>query len=130
VTPAGKAYAGEQITVYFDGSRCRHFAECVRGLPIVFDTAARPWIQPGNADADSIAEVVRRCPSGALHYTAQAPEPPDVPTTVTVLDTGALVLRGDLEVRVGDDIVRDTRAALCGCGRTGHAPYCDASCES
>ncbi|MFE9921640.1 helix-turn-helix domain-containing protein [Streptomyces sp. NPDC005774] len=39
-----------------------------RGLPEVFDPAKRPWIQPDKATAERLAEVVRRCPSGALQY--------------------------------------------------------------
>lgn len=61
-----KRYTGADITVTFDAQVCRHAAECVRGLPAVFDTKARPWIQPDNATADEVAEVVARCPSGAL----------------------------------------------------------------
>ncbi|MFJ9569273.1 (4Fe-4S)-binding protein [Streptomyces bacillaris] len=63
-----RAYAGRSITVTFEAGRCRHAAECVRGLPEVFDTARRPWIRPDAADAGRVAEVVRRCPSGALRY--------------------------------------------------------------
>lgn len=63
-----REYKGQSITVTFEARRCRHAAECVRGLPEVFDTARRPWIQPDGAPADRLAEVVRRCPSGALQY--------------------------------------------------------------
>ncbi|MFT9788843.1 (4Fe-4S)-binding protein [Streptomyces bacillaris] len=63
-----KAYEGRSITVTFEAGRCRHAAECVRGLPEVFDPARRPWITPDAADAGRVAEVVRRCPSGALRY--------------------------------------------------------------
>ncbi len=70
----GKAYKGEGVTVFFDARRCLHVAECVRGLPGVFDTDKRPWIQPDHADALEIAEVVRRCPTGALHYALKGSE--------------------------------------------------------
>jgi uncharacterized Fe-S cluster protein YjdI len=63
-----KTYEGRSIAVTFEAARCQHAAECVRGLPEVFDIARRPWIQPDNAAADRTAEVVRRCPSGALEY--------------------------------------------------------------
>ncbi|GAA2064418.1 hypothetical protein GCM10009757_50090 [Streptomyces cheonanensis] len=52
----------------FEAGRCRHAAACVHGLPEVFDTARRPWIRPDGAEAERLAEVVRRCPSGALQY--------------------------------------------------------------
>ena len=60
-----RAYNAPKVTVYYDRERCLHFAECVRGLPQVFDVKKRPWIQPDNASAEEVAEVVRRCPSGA-----------------------------------------------------------------
>ena len=65
-----KNYTGPLVDVSFDGAVCQHAAECVRGMPTVFDTAARPWINPGTATtrqaADQLREVVARCPSGAL----------------------------------------------------------------
>lgn len=64
----GKAYTADEITVYYERARCRHYAECVRGLPDVFDPSRRPWIRADLADRERIAEVVRSCPTGALHY--------------------------------------------------------------
>ncbi|MFJ5841333.1 (4Fe-4S)-binding protein [Streptomyces shenzhenensis] len=74
-----KAYRTELITVTFEARRCLHAAECVHGLPEVFDTAKRPWIQPGNATVERLVDVVGRCPSGALQYAlvAGGTEPPD-----------------------------------------------------
>jgi uncharacterized Fe-S cluster protein YjdI len=43
-----KRYRGEAVDVSFDPMRCRHAAECVRGLGAVFDTDRRPWILPGD----------------------------------------------------------------------------------
>jgi uncharacterized Fe-S cluster protein YjdI len=67
---ARKVYTGPLVDVSFDGEVCMHAAECVRGMPIVFDTTARPWINPGQATDDDLAAhlraVVGRCPSGAL----------------------------------------------------------------
>lgn len=74
-------YAGDGIVVTWEPARCRHAAECVGGLPRVFDTTRRPWITPGSADAEEIVEVVDRCPSFALGYrthdgrTRTAPNP-------------------------------------------------------
>lgn len=66
-----KTFTGPIVDVSFDGELCRHAAECVNGMPEVFDVSRRPWIDPGQAaDADRAAhlrEVVGRCPSGALH---------------------------------------------------------------
>jgi uncharacterized Fe-S cluster protein YjdI len=72
-----KNYVGHAVTVSFDGEVCQHAAECVRGLPAVFDTQKRPWIQPDQADAAQVIEVVGRCPSGALRIENGTPAPPE-----------------------------------------------------
>ena len=46
-----KRYEGEDIEVTYDSARCLHAAECVRGLPDVFDTSSRPWVSPDDAAA-------------------------------------------------------------------------------
>ncbi|MFF3663814.1 (4Fe-4S)-binding protein [Streptomyces olivochromogenes] len=122
-----KAYEGQSITVTFEADRCLHAAECVHGLPEVFDTARRPWIQPDGAAADRLAEVVRRCPSGALRYelTDGGTEIPDRPTRITRSSTGQLTVRGELSVDTPDGVRAETRAVLCGCGQSRLQPYCD-----
>ena len=37
-------YEGRGVTVTYDAKRCIHAAECVHGLPGVFDPDAKPWI--------------------------------------------------------------------------------------
>lgn len=128
----GKEYTGERITVTYDASRCIHFAECVRGLPAVFDVNQRPWIQVDRADAELIAEVVRRCPSGALHYELHdggQPEQATSPTVVEPILDGPLNLRGDLVIDTADGQLAETRASLCRCGLTGNQPFCDHECQ-
>ena len=124
----GKAYTAPDITVYYDATRCIHAAECVHRLPAVFDTAARPWVQPGNAPAAQVAAVVRRCPSGALRYRLAdgAEERPEAPTTLRLLPDGRLEVRGDLRIAAGDGAtIEATRATLCTCGRSHRLPFCD-----
>jgi len=126
-------YAGAGITVSYDRARCRHVAECVRGLPLVFDPDRRPWIVVANEpDALLVAEVVRRCPTGALHYTLAAgpAEVPDPVTTVTAVPDGPLLARGDLRLDLGEaGTMAETRAALCRCGSSANKPFCDGSHE-
>ncbi len=69
---ARKTYVSPDVDVSFDPEVCRHAAECVKGLPAVFDSKARPWIQPANAPADDVVAVVGRCPSGALQIERRA----------------------------------------------------------
>jgi uncharacterized Fe-S cluster protein YjdI len=66
-----KSYEGADVVVSFDPEVCEHVGECVRGLPSVFDTTQRPWIQPDGAPANAVRAQVARCPSGALRI-----EPP------------------------------------------------------
>ncbi|MDY0810835.1 (4Fe-4S)-binding protein [Kitasatospora purpeofusca] len=127
-----RAYRGDGITVSFDARLCRHAAECVHGLPAVFDTARRPWIMPDAAEPGVIAEVVRRCPTGALAYRLAdgGAELPERPTAVRRAADGRLLVRGELRVTDASGEVRETpRAMLCGCGRSAEPPYCDRSGE-
>jgi uncharacterized Fe-S cluster protein YjdI/CDGSH-type Zn-finger protein len=118
-----KRYTGRAIEVTYDPVRCRHAAECVRGLPTVFDTSRRPWVQPDGADAELLASVVERCPTGALHYelSSDPPEEPVVPTRIRFPEDGPMLVRGDLDI----DGKAETRAALCRCGESASRPYCD-----
>ena len=127
-----KHYTSDAIDVTFDTQRCIHAAECVRGLPAVFDTSQRPWIQPANAGADAIVATVERCPSGALHYERKdggAVEIPDQRNVMTVCADGPLHVRGDVTITTagGEITATDMRMALCRCGQSQNKPFCDNS---
>ncbi|RBM10974.1 (4Fe-4S)-binding protein [Streptomyces sp. PT12] len=124
-----KSYEGRAITVTFEAVRCLHAAECVRGLPEVFAPGKRPWIRPDGAAADRLADVVRRCPSGALRYELAdgGTEIPDRPTRITRGSTGQLTVGGELSVETAEGPRAETRAVLCGCARSRRQPYCDHS---
>ena len=125
-------YQNDKIRVTYDATLCVHFAACVRGLPQVFDPKQRPWVAPDRAGADEIADVVERCPTGALHYErldGGAAEEADVENSVLVSTNGPVYVRGELEVMGAYNTVqrRDTRLALCRCGQSRRKPYCDGS---
>lgn len=125
-------YDGAAIRITYDAGRCIHAAECVKGLPPVFDTARRPWIDADGAGPDEIAAVIRRCPTGALHYERTDGGEPEVPAAeneITVSADGPLFFIGDLELLDADrkSITRETRAALCRCGSSRSKPWCDGS---
>jgi uncharacterized Fe-S cluster protein YjdI len=124
-----KRYHGTAVEVSFDGARCRHAAECLRGLPTVFDLRRRPWILPDGADPEDVVRVVARCPTGALrtHPVTSTSETPIRPTAVTAMPGGPVLLHGDLHVTGPGVDEHETRAALCSCGSTANAPYCDGS---
>lgn len=126
-----KTYEGRDIEVTFELGLCIHVGECLLGLPEVFDAQRRPWVLPDAADADAVAEVVERCPSGALQYRrldGGAEERSPSPATVTPLRNGPLVVRGDVEVTGGDGSTEVLpRATLCRCGLSDSKPFCDNS---
>ena len=127
-----KAYRSEKIVVSFDIERCIHSEECVRGLPEVFDTEKRPWIQPDKSHPDRVAEVVMRCPTGALQLERRdggAEEPVPNENIVAVAANGPLYVRGNIEIKdsTGTTLLKDTRVALCRCGESMNKPFCDNS---
>jgi uncharacterized Fe-S cluster protein YjdI/CDGSH-type Zn-finger protein len=124
-----KVYRGRDIEVSFDLDLCIHIGECLRGQPQVFQLNRRPWILPDMAPADEVAEVVQRCPSGALLYRrldGGPEEDPDGPAQVTPVRNGPLLVTGKIEVRHEDGRVETLpRATLCRCGESQHKPFCD-----
>lgn len=127
-----KKYSGQKISITFAASRCIHAAECGRGLPAVFDSSRKPWVDPDAATVEDIARVVNRCPTGALNFKASDRsvfEIPDEEASVVVCADGPLYIRGDLTITDADDnIVHEgTRVALCRCGATKNKPFCDGS---
>lgn len=132
MAPKLHVYENDAIRVTFDASRCIHFAACVRGLPRVFNPRKRPWVAPDEATPDEIADVVERCPTGALHHERKDGGPAEVPdaeNSVLVSANGPVYLRGELEVMGAYNTVarKDTRLALCRCGHSRSKPYCDGS---
>ena len=61
-------YTNGEVTVVWKPDICRHTGICVHGLPGVFDTRRRPWIDTSQSDTFRIVEQVKKCPSGALSY--------------------------------------------------------------
>jgi uncharacterized Fe-S cluster protein YjdI/CDGSH-type Zn-finger protein len=124
-------YAAEDIEISYDPRRCIHAAECVSGLPAVFDATRRPWIAPAAAPADEIARVIANCPSGALHFKRRD-GPPEIqlePITIVPTPGGPLYVRGFVQLRSADgrSVVEDVRMALCRCGQSHNKPFCDNS---
>ena len=125
-------FHNDAIHVTWSRARCIHAAACVALMPEVFQPGERPWVRLEGADAHEVARVVRRCPTGALHYTredgAEAETRPEH-NVVRVSRGGPLFVHGDVELRDADGnvLLRDSRVALCRCGASGHRPLCDNS---
>lgn len=123
-------YRGKEIEVTFDAKRCIHSAECVRGLPLVFDTSRTPWVLPDSASSAEVAAIVRRCPTGALHYNhvdTNLSEPTPSENTATLAKDGPIYVKGAIEIldAAGEVVLKDTRIALCRCGASKTKPFCD-----
>ena len=112
-------------------ARCIHAAECVHGLPSVFDSKSKPWIDPAGASADDISAAVERCPSGALHVERRDGRTEAIPAsnTATLTANGPTYLHGDLALMGSDStvVLGDTRMAMCRCGASQNKPFCDGS---
>lgn len=64
-----REYSNGEVTVVWKAHKCIHSANCVRGLPNVFQPRKKPWVNVEAASSQELAEQVQQCPSGALsHY--------------------------------------------------------------
>lgn len=127
-------FDGGRIDVTWDGRLCIHVSECTRAKGGVFVSGRNPWATPDVAEAGAVAEIVERCPTGALAYRRKdggRGESPASLNTVVVSNNGPLYVRGELHIEgAGGDMpgVR-YRAALCRCGASKTKPFCDNSHE-
>lgn len=66
---SNKKYSNGEITVLWQPDKCIHAAECVKGLPEVFNVNKRPWVDIDAATTEKIIATVNKCPSRALSFT-------------------------------------------------------------
>lgn len=127
-----EAYQGRGITIYDDRSVCSHAGECTDGLASVWKLDVEPWIDPRGASREEIADVIGRCPSGALAYafdevgSGETVEEQLSPAIIASKD-GPYRVRGGIEVRSSDadPYERRNRLTLCRCGGSKNKPFCD-----
>ncbi len=67
-----KEYTNGEVTIVWKNALCQHSANCVQGLPEVFNSRANPWIKPESASTEEIMEQVKKCPNGALSFYLNA----------------------------------------------------------
>ena len=126
-------YENDEIKVSWDLKRCIHAKECVHGLPEVFDITKKPWINPdATKDIEDLKAVIEKCPTGALHYELlKADDVEAIPSVnkLVITEDGPIYLSGNIVLTNSDDeeIMRDTRMALCRCGASSNKPFCDNS---
>ncbi|MFN0146585.1 MAG: (4Fe-4S)-binding protein [Dehalococcoidia bacterium] len=125
-------YETSDIRVRFDPNLCIHTARCLAGLPAVFDVQRRQWVTPEAASPDEVAEVVRRCPSGALQYErldGGPAEEADAEASIRTVEDGPVYVRGEVAIidAAGGVMAAGPRFALCRCGQSENKPFCDNS---
>lgn len=127
-----RKYSNDEVTVVWQPDKCIHSTICINGLPEVFDSQKRPWVNIQGATSERIIEQVKHCPSGALSYFLNEKENQQSDshrTVVEVLNNGPLLIHGSLRVkdRQGNEVLKEKTTAFCRCGASGNKPYCDGS---
>jgi len=127
-------YPGKNATVFWHGRLCIHVGECGRAKGELFVGGRNPWCQPDLTNSEEIADVISRCPTGALTVQFKdvpGTEQPDPVNTVNVAYNGPLFVRGQLNIEDAPDDAPGLacRAALCRCGKSRNKPFCDNSHE-
>jgi len=121
---------GREVTVTFDGKRCIHSRNCVLGHPEVFVPNVKgEWIFPDAAKAETVIQIGRNCPSGAIRVArndgaADSDEAPVV-NTVRLRENGPLAF--EAELLIAGEPQASPRATLCRCGQSQRKPFCDGS---
>jgi CDGSH-type Zn-finger protein/uncharacterized Fe-S cluster protein YjdI len=123
-------FEGRKIDTTWDGRLCIHVQECTRAKGELFESGREPWCQPDLGEADYVAEVVRRCPTGALTYDRKdgaAEEKAPEANTIQLTNNGPLYVSGELKIDGAKDDMPGVRfrAALCRCGDSQNKPFCD-----
>ena len=107
----------------------------MRNLPEVFREGSENWIEPGAAAAEDVIAAIERCPSGALTWTRGEPTQfgpaadEAAEASVRIVRNGPYLVSGFFDFqpeRWGTGSLR-TRYALCRCGKSNNAPFCDYS---
>jgi uncharacterized Fe-S cluster protein YjdI len=126
-------YPTPDVLVTFDPNICLHMGVCLRGNPEVFDLSRPDWIHPDAASAEAVAELVARCPSGALQAIRPGVRPgtplPSAGVSIAATRNGPIVVKGPvtLELPSGQREKRSGAFSLCRCGQTQRTPFCDGS---
>jgi len=134
-----KEYSNGEVTVVWQPSLCIHSTICWKaatGLPQVFNPRVRPWVNIQGAGTAQIVAQVQKCPSGALQFFYNNPQPGEMGNTaaenlvhVEVQRNGPLLVHGTIQVKDqnGTETQKQRTTAFCRCGQSRNKPYCDGS---
>lgn len=137
---AVKEYTNGEITVYWKSELCIHSANCLIGLPEVFNSKKKPWINIHASNSKEIMRIVDTCPSRALTYLKSnklvlskpraKPKKKAKYARIQILKNGPALITGNFilrdpkkkKIKIGNEI-----AAICRCGASKKKPFCDGS---
>lgn len=129
-----KEYTNGEVTIVWKPDLCIHSENCVKGLPEVFNTQARPWIDAEGANTQRIIEQVKKCPSGALSTYLNAEGKPTAEsdnkaTEVQIMKNGPAIVHGEVKIKLtdGSEVEKSGPVAFCRCGHSQKKPFCDGS---
>ncbi len=126
-------YEGQEVTIHDNRGICAHIGRCTDGLPAVFESKRKPWIDADAATKEEIMATIRQCPSGALSYSLNQVEYRDRegdPAIFVSPDGPYFVSGGPALVDTEVDTTKGEGAsgehyALCRCGGSKNKPFCD-----
>jgi len=133
-----KSYSNEDITVFWRPELCIHSANCLVGLPGVFDSSERPWVNINGATSKEIIKTINTCPSRALLYLKntniglrkarkKSKKAPSF-ARVQILKDGPAIISGNFILRDPNKKkihLPTEKAAICRCGASHKKPLCD-----
>lgn len=133
-----REYTNGEVTVYWRADLCIHSANCLIGLPGVFNSGKKPWINMQGANSKEIMATVNTCPSRALVFKRNASPVSSKQkrkggktakfARVQILRNGPALITGNFIIRDPDKKkikIKTETAALCRCGGTRKSPFCD-----
>ena len=133
-----RSYSNDEITVFWRPELCIHSANCLIGLPVVFDSSVRPWVNIRGAASKEIIKTVDTCPSRALLYLKNANfalrksrkktrKRPKF-ARVQILKDGPAIISGNFTLRDPNKKkirLKTDKASICRCGASKIKPLCD-----
>ncbi|MBK8506890.1 MAG: (4Fe-4S)-binding protein [Saprospiraceae bacterium] len=126
-----KTYKKGDLSVIWKPDLCIHSANCVKGLPAVFDNRRRPWINLEEADREAIMRQVEKCPSGALSFTLENKDLLENQqghiVQVIAISNGPLQVNSTCEIvrANGEKVLKEQKSFFCRCGGSSNKPFCD-----
>jgi CDGSH-type Zn-finger protein len=121
-----KSLGGTKTTIKDDRGICAHAAYCSNAATNVWKGA--PLSDDDPALADTLVQMVRNCPSGALTVAVGGnPVEEEFTPEIRVQEDGPYILRGRITIRRADGQPLEVRnrMSICRCGGSKNKPLCD-----